>query len=192
MTATRMTLDSTGNNITQLLVDWSNGDTAALDRLLPLVQDTLYRLAKNYLRRERPGHTLQTGALINEAFLRMIGKNVSWQNRSHFFGIAARLMRQILVDHARARKYDKRRASLSPDQLDTSTSSAHEQAVELLALNEALMRLTTVDERQAQIVELRFFGGLTIEETATTLGLSHATVEREWAMARAWLRCNLS
>jgi RNA polymerase sigma factor (TIGR02999 family) len=173
--------------VTQLLLDWSEGDKAALDKLIPIVHDELRRLARNYMRRERAGHTLQTTALINEAYLRLVGGDVAWKNRSHFFGIAARLMRQVLVDHARAQHNLKR----GGDQLRVSLAEAAEvggSAADLIALDEALENLAAMDEQQSRIVELRYFSGLTIEETAEVLNLSTATVEREWRFARAWLR----
>ena len=179
--------------ITQLLVDWSKGDQKALDKLMPLVYSELRRLASNYLRRERPGHTLQPTALVNEAYLKLIDqKNARWQNRAQFFGVAAQLMRRILVDHARAHQAEKRGGS---DQQRLSITSAErlvqQPEVDLLALHEALEELATLDPQQERIVELRFFGGLSIEETAEVLGIGHATVERDWKMARAWLRRKL-
>lgn len=179
--------------ITQLLVDWSNGDQKALDKLMPLVYSELRRQASNYLRRERAGHTLQPTALVNEAYLKLIDqKNPRWQNRAQFFGVSAQLMRRILVDHARAHQADKRGGS---DQQRLSITSAEQIArkpeVDLLALHEALEELATLDSQQERIVELRFFGGLSIEETAEVLHIGHATVERDWKMARAWLRRKL-
>ena len=179
--------------ITELLVDWSNGDQKALDKLMPLVYRELRRLASNYLRRERPGHTLQPTALVNEAYLKLIDqKNARWQNRAQFFGVAAQLMRRIMVDHARAHQADKRGGS---DQQRLSITSAErlvqQPEVDLLALHEALEELATLDPQQERIVELRFFGGLSIEETAEVLGVGHATIERDWKMARAWLRRKL-
>jgi RNA polymerase sigma-70 factor (ECF subfamily) len=179
--------------ITELLIDWSKGDQAALDRLMPLVYDELRRLASNYLRRERAGHTLQPTALVNEAYLKLVDqKNARWQNRAQFFGISAQLMRRILVDHARQHQAVKRGGS---NQQRLSITSAEEFAkqpeVDLLALNEALEELAKMDPQQERIVELKFFGGLSIEETAEVLGISHATVERDWKMARAWLRRQL-
>jgi RNA polymerase sigma-70 factor (ECF subfamily) len=173
--------------VTQLLLDWSSGDKAALDKLIPIVHDELRRLARHYMRRERIGHTLQTSALINEAYLRLVDGDVAWKNRSHFFGIAARLMRQILVDHARALHNRKR----GGDQLRVSLAEAADvggRAAELIALDEALENLAAMDEQQSRIVEMRYFSGLTIEETAEVLNISTATVEREWRSARAWLR----
>ena len=180
--------------VTQLLVDWSNGDQAALDKLMPVVYDELRRLASNYLRRERPGHTLQPTALVNEAYLRLVDqRKARWQNRAQFFGVAAQLMRRILVDHARVRQAQKRGGS---DQQQLSLSHAdrimEKPEIDLLALHEALSDLNEIDPQQARIVELRFFGGLTIEETAEVIGISHATVERDWTLARAWLRRELS
>ena len=176
--------------ITQLLISWSGGDQSALDKLMPLVQSELRRLAGNYLRRERPGHTLQPTALVNEAYLRLVDqRKAKWQNRAQFYGIAAQLMRRILVDHARHHKAAKRGGS---DQQRLSITSAHEVSdkpdLDLLALHEALEELATVDPQQSRIVELKFFGGLSIEETAEVLGIGHATIERDWKMARAWLR----
>lgn len=186
----------TPEQVTQLLVDWNNGNQEALELLVPLVRDTLRRLARNMMKRERQGHTLQTSALINEAYIRLLGARVNWQNRAHFFGIAARLMRQILVDYARARNYEKRRGVNEHVPLDDAITLAQDQspehAIEILALDEALTRMSAFDPRQAQIVEMRFFGGMTIEETAQALNISHTTVEREWALARVWLRDQLS
>lgn len=179
--------------ITQLLVDWSHGDQKALDKLMPLVYSELRRQAGNYLRRERPGHTLQPTALVNEAYLKLIDqKNAKWQNRAQFFGVAAQLMRRILVDHARQHQAAKRGGS---DQQRLSITSAEklvkQPEVDLLALHEALNELKALDQQQERIVELRFFGGLSIEETAEVLHIGHATVERDWKMARAWLRRKL-
>jgi RNA polymerase sigma factor (TIGR02999 family) len=180
--------------VTQLLVDWSNGDQSALDKLMPAVYDELRRLASSYLRRERAGHTLQPTALVNEAYLKLVDqRKARWHNRAQFFGVAAQLMRRILVDHARVRQAQKRGGS---DQQQISLSQADRIAekpdIDLLALHEALNELAELDEQQARIVELRFFGGLTIEETTEVLGISHATVERDWTLARAWLRRELS
>ena len=180
-------------SITQLLVDWSKGDQKALDKVMPLVYSELRRLAGNYLRRERPGHTLQPTALVNEAYLKLIDqKNARWQNRAQFYGVAAQLMRRILVDHARQHRAAKRGGS---DQRGLSITSAEQLVkqpeLDLLALHEALEELTTIDSQQGRIVELKFFGGLSIEEMAEVLGIGHATVERDWKMARAWLRRKL-
>lgn len=181
------------DGITELLIDWSKGDQAALEKLMPLVYNELRRLAANYLRRERASHTLQPTALVNEAYLKLVDqRNARWQNRAHFFGISAQLMRRILVDHARQHQAAKRGGS---NQQRLSITSAEQIAkqpeVDLLALNEALDELTKMDPQQGRIVELRFFGGLSIDETAEVLGVSHATVERDWKMARAWLRRQL-
>jgi len=175
-------------NVTQLLVDWGNGDKEALDRLVPIVYDELRRQAARYLRHERAGHTLQTTALIHEAYLRLIDqKNVQWQNRAHFFGIAAQLMRRILVDHARTRKRAKRGGSGIRVPLEDAVAIARAPDLDVVALDEALNRLAEIDEQQGKIVELRFFSGLTVEETAEVLGISPATVKRDWSMAKAWL-----
>jgi len=184
---------STPDGVTQLLVDWSKGDQAALERLMPLVYSELRRLATNYLRKERQGHTLQPTALVNEAYLKLVDqRNAKWQNRAQFFGISAQLMRRILVDHARQHQAAKRGGV---DQQRLSITGAEglmkQSEVDLLALNEALDELTKMDPQQGRIVELKFFGGLSIEETAEVLGIGHATVERDWKMARAWLRKQL-
>lgn len=177
-------------NVTQLLLAWERGDEAARDELIPVVYDALRRIARHHLRGERAGHTLQTTALINEAYLRLVEQSVPWQSREHFFGIAARLMRQILVDYARTRQRLKRGGDRQQISL-TSAEAAGEQAADLLALNDALETLTAVDPQRSQIVELRFFGGLTIEETAHVMGISTASVERGWRAARAWLQTEL-
>ena len=177
------------HEVTKLLKQWSEGDQTALDQLIPLVHDELHRLARHHMRREGPGHILQTSALINEAYLRLVDQpQIRWENRAHFFGIAARLMRRILVDEARKRDSAKRGGSLIQVPLDEATSVAQEQAANVAALDEALQRLETIDARQGQIVELRFFGGLNIEQTADVLKVSPGTVMRDWTFARAWLR----
>ena len=179
--------------VTQLLVRWGDGDPAALDKLVPLVYRELRRLASNYLRRERANHTLQPTALVNEAYLKLIDqKNAKWQNRAQFFGVAAQLMRRILVDHARLRQAEKR-GGTGQQRLSLSAAdrASDETEVDLLALHEALDELARVDQQQSRIVELKFFGGLSIEETAEVLGVGHATIERDWKMARAWLRSKL-
>ena len=186
-----MTKPSEG--ISQLLTKWSSGDESALEGLIPLVYDELRRLAKNYLRKERPGHTLQPTALVNEAYLRLADqKSMRWQNRAQFYGIAAQLMRRILVDHVRLKQAEKRGGA---QQQRLSITAAGEVAampdLDVLALHEALEELGAIDPQQARIVELKFFGGLSIEETAEVLGIGHATVERDWKMARAWLRRKL-
>src|SRR5262245_6005064 len=176
-------------DVTRLLVDWSNGEQAALDKLLPLVNDELRRLARRYMRRESPGHTLQTSALVNEAYLRLIDqKHVQWQNRAHFFGIAAQLMRHILIDHARSHHYAKRGGGALKGSLAEAAAVTQARAAELLPVDEALEKLTAMDERKGRIVELRVFGGLTDEETAEVIGVSLPTAQREWRAAKAWLR----
>ncbi len=175
--------------ITQLLVKWSGGDKAALDELIPLVYETLRRLAINHLRRERAGHSLEPTALVHEAYVRLVDQRTSnWQNRAQFFGLAARLMRNILVDYARKRMATKRGGEQYRLSLSDADRFGNEPDVALMALNDALNELATVKPDHARIVELRFFGGLTIEETASVMNISHATVERDWAFARAWLR----
>jgi RNA polymerase sigma factor (TIGR02999 family) len=186
-------MPQTPQNVTQLLIGWSKGDKEALDTLVPLVYDELRRQASRYLRRERVGHTLQTTALIHEAYLRLIDqKNVHWQNRAHFFGIAAQLMRRILVDHARTKKRAKRGGSNIRVSFDEANVMVQGQDLDIVALDEALERLTEIDEQQSRIVELRFFSGLTVEETAEVLGISPATVKRDWSMAKAWLHREIS
>ena len=181
------------NEVTQLLVSWSNGDESALDKLMPLVHQELRRLAKGYMRRERPGHTLQTTALINEAYLRLVDwKNVQWQNRSHFFAVAAQMMRRILVDFARSRPLPKRDGGARLADLDEAAVLTDEKETDLIALDEALTALAAVDARKSQIVEMKFFGGLSVEETAEVLKLSPVTVMREWSKAKAWLYRELS
>ncbi len=180
-------------DVTQLLGDWAKGNKEALDKLLPLVYDELRRLADRYLRRERPDHTLQPTALVHEAYLRLVDQsNVRWENRAHFFGIAANLMRQILVNHALSHRAAKRGGTASQLSLDDLGDVSQGLDVDLVALNDALARLAMFDPRQSRIVELRFFGGLTIEETAEVLGISPATVKREWTTAKAWLHCEIS
>ena len=179
--------------VTRLLKKWSDGDQAALDELVPLVYSELRRLAGRYLRHERSGHTLQPTALVNEAYLRLVDQRKSrWQNRAQFFGVAAQLMRRILVDHARNRYALKRGGAQLTVSLSQADRIADRPEVDLLMLHDALNELAAVDEQQSRIVELRYFGGLTIEETAEVLGISHATVERDWKMARAWLRHQVS
>ncbi|MGB8508566.1 MAG: sigma-70 family RNA polymerase sigma factor [Pyrinomonadaceae bacterium] len=182
----------TPEGITLLLEKWSRGDRAALDDLMPLVYDELRRLASNYLRRERPDHTLQPTALVNEAYLLMVDqRRAVWQNRAQFVGVAAQMMRRILVDHARADQAEKRGGQNYTVSLSEADRFGQSPDVDLLRINEALERLAELDPQQARIVELRFFGGLTIEETQEVLQVSHSTVERDWKMARAWLRREL-
>jgi len=180
-------------DVTQLLKDWSGGDEAAADRLMPLVHEELRRLAHQYMRREKPGHTLQTSALVNEAYVRLVDQSkIQWESRAHFFGIAARLMRQILVDQARRKNFAKRGGGAIRVSLDSANAIAQEQSANVMALDEALKTLEQTDLRKSQIVELRFFGGMSIEETAEALKISPGTVMREWTFARAWLRNQMS
>ena len=177
------------HDVTQLLVAWSNGDEAACDQLIPLVYDELHRLAHHYMNAERLGHTLQTSALINEAFVRLVDqRDVHWQNRCHFFGIAAQMMRRVLVDYARSRQYQKRGGDVVQVSLNEEQIVSDEQTAEVVALDDALKSLASFDHRKCQIVELRFFAGLSIEEAAEVLGISASTVMREWTLAKAWLR----
>src|SRR5215216_2995404 len=181
------------NNLTQLLVAWGNGEEWALDKLTPIIYEELRRVASYYMRRQRPGHTLQPTALVNEAYLKLIDtKNVGWKDRTHFFAVAAQAMRQILIDHARSHRYAKRGGGAIKVELDEATAVAREQAADLIALDDALKTLAAMDPRKSQIVELRFFGGLSIEETAEALKISSPTVQREWRMAKAWLQNQLS
>jgi len=181
------------SKVTQLLHDWSDGDREALDKLIPIVYEELRRQAARYLRRERPGHTLQTTALIHEAYLRLIDqKNVRWQNRAHFFAIAAQLMRRILVDHARGRQAAKRGGSDIKLPLEEGMIGSEGREVDLVALDEALERLASIDPQQSRVVELKFFSGLSVEETAEVLGVSQRTVKRDWNVAKAWLRREIS
>ncbi|HEV8130475.1 MAG TPA: sigma-70 family RNA polymerase sigma factor [Acidobacteriota bacterium] len=186
-------MSSSSKGITELLVAWGNGDRGALDQLTPLVYDELHRLAHQYMRRERPGHTLQTSALLNEAFVRLVDqRDVQWRNRAHFFGIAAQMMRRILVDYARGRHYAKRGGGGQRVSLDEAMLASEARAAEVVALDEALTALSDVDQRKSQIVELRFFGGLSIEEAAEVLGVSPGTVKRDWTLAKAWLHRRIS
>jgi RNA polymerase sigma factor (TIGR02999 family) len=179
--------------VTQLLADWSDGDDGALDKLIPLVQPELHRLAHHYMRRERTGHTLQTTALLNEAYLQLVDDSPhNWQNRTHFMAAAAQLMRRIMVDHARERCSLKRGGGALRVTLDDAALVTGKRSEELLALDEALEGLAAQDPRKSRIVELRYFGGLTEEETAAFLKLSDRTVRREWRMARTWLYRALS
>jgi RNA polymerase sigma factor (TIGR02999 family) len=174
--------------ITELLSAWQEGDEGARDRLVPLVYEELRRLAHHYLRQERPGHALQTTDLVHETYLRLVGQEkVRWQNRSHFFGVAAQLMRRILVDHARSLQRRKRGRDWHRVEFNEAALVSPEKASEVLAVDEALRRLEALDARKSRVVELRFFGGLTVEETAEALGMSTATVARDWEAARGWL-----
>lgn len=185
-------MEPSSTEVTELLQLWSDGRRDALDRLLPLVHRELRRLAASYLRRERPDHTLQPTALVNEAFLKLVDQRaVRWQSRAHFFGIAAQAMRRILVDWARARSSAKRGAGEVVLPLDEALAGTEMRSVDLLALDEALTRLAALDSQQSRVVELRFFGGLTLDETAEALRISPATVSREWTVAKAWLYAEL-
>jgi RNA polymerase sigma factor (TIGR02999 family) len=186
-------MPSSAHEVTQLLADWRSGDQAAFDRLMPLVYDELRRLARRYMAREGQGHTLQTTALVNEAYLRMVDQqDVTWQNRAHFFAVAAQVMRHLLVDHARTRHYAKRGGGAQHVALDETAVIAPERDAQLMALDEALGRLAARDPRKSRIVELRYFGGLSTEETAEVLGVSEITIKREWQKAKAWLYRELS
>jgi RNA polymerase sigma-70 factor (ECF subfamily) len=179
--------------ITQLLLSWSKGNEAALDQLIPLVYPELRKLARRYMSRESPEHTLQTSALINEAYLRLVDQQaVEWKDRAHFFAVAAQVMRHILIDHARSHLYGKRGAGAQHVPLDHVAVVVQERATELVALDDALTSLAKIDERKAKIVELRFFGGLSVEETAEAVNLSPVTVMREWRAAKAWLHREVS
>ena len=184
-------MTSTTHEVTQLLVAWGHGDQAAADQLIPLVYGQLRRIARNRLRGEFASQTLQSTDLINEAYVRLVEQSVNWQSRAHFYGIAARLMRQILIDKARARHALKRGGDQHQISL-TDADGEFKQSRDLLALNEALEALSEIDPKRSEIVELRFFGGLTIEETAEVLGVSAPTVERSWRAARAWLQTELA
>lgn len=177
------------NEVTELLVEWSNGNQAALEKLMPLVYEELHRLAHHYMGHERRGHTLQTSGLVNEAYIRLIDQNrVHWQNRAHFFGIAAQMMRRILVDYARSRSCAKHGGADHRVALDDVQTFSPERPDDVVALDEALKGLAVLDARKSQIVELRFFGGLSIEEASEVLGVSPGTVMRDWTLAKAWLR----
>ncbi len=177
------------HQVTQLLNDWTNGSDVARDQLMPFVYEELRRLAHRHMRLERPGHTLQTSALVHEAFMRLIDqRNVDWRNRAHFFAIAAQMMRRILVDYARSRRYAKRGGSARQISLDENLIISEGRSAEVVALDDALKGLEKFDKRKSRIVELRFFAGLSIEETAELLGVSPGTVMRDWTLAKAWLR----
>ena len=175
-------------NVTGLLLDWSNGDQSAYERLVPLVYAELHRLAHHYMSRERGDHTLQTTALVNEAYVRLVDqKRTQWQNRAQFFGICAELMRRILVDYARQHQYQKRGGGAQKIALDETAQIAEEKTADLVALDDALKQLAEFDPRKARVVELRFFGGLNVEETAEVMGIHANTVIRDWSAARSWL-----
>ena len=185
-------IDANRGDVTVLLSKLSKGNEDAAAKLIPLVYSEMRRLAGSYMRKERPDHTLQATALVNEAYLKLVEQRaVDWQSRAHFFGIAAQVMRRILVDHARGHLRDKRGGGQKPVPIDEALVFAPEQSEEFLKLNEALDRLTRLDARQGKIVELRFFGGLTVEQTAELLGISPKTVKRDWSMAKAWLHGEL-
>src|SRR5215468_4988332 len=180
--------EARAENVTQLLIELSNGDRGVVDLLLPVIYDELRRLAANYLRRERPDHTLQPTALVHEAYLRLIDQSrVNWQNRAHFFGVAAQIMRRLLVDHARKHNAEKRGQDFQKLSLDENIDRAVERSAELIALDDALKTLATFDAQKARMVELRYFGGLSIEETADVLGVTPTTIKRHWRLAKAWL-----
>jgi RNA polymerase sigma-70 factor (ECF subfamily) len=188
-----MTDRSRVQEVTGLLLSWRQGDAAALGRLIPLVYDELRRVARGRLRREPPGHSLQATALVHEVYLRLVDVDrMTLKNRTHFFAVAARLMRQILVDHARRKRADKRGGGVTMMSLDDVSPAAQTSGVDVLALDEALDALSSFDVRQCRVVELRFFAGLNVDEAAEALDVSTATVEREWAMAKAWLHRRLS
>jgi RNA polymerase sigma factor (TIGR02999 family) len=176
------------DDVSRLLLAWSEGDRRALDELMPIVYDELRRLARRYMAGERRGHTLQTSALVNEAYRRLVKqRDMRWQNRAHFFGVAAQLMRRILVDHARRRGYAKRGGNARAVSLDEAMVVSEERAAEVVALDDGLRALAEIDERMSRVVELRFFGGLSIEEAAEVLNVSPGTVMRDWTLAKAWL-----
>jgi RNA polymerase sigma-70 factor (ECF subfamily) len=178
----------TTHHVTRLLVDWTAGDDAAFQQLLPIVHGELRRLARRQMAGERPGHLLQATALVNEAYLRLVDlKHMRWQNRAHFFAMAARLMRRILVDFARSRDYQKRGGGVQQITFDESLPVSDESPIDLVALDDALHALAGVDERKSRVVELRFFGGLSVEETADVLKVSPETVKRDWKFAKNWL-----
>jgi RNA polymerase sigma factor (TIGR02999 family) len=188
-----MTAEGEPEGVTGLLLAWNDGDESALEKLVPLVYQELHRLAKRQMQRERPDHNLQTTALINEAYLRLVDlRNVHWQNRAHFFALCARLMRRILVDFARSRRYTKRGGGKQPISLNEALVVSPQPSTDLVAVDDALNALTTIDARKGQVVELRFFGGLTSEETAAVLKVSPDTVRRDWKLAKAWLLRELS
>jgi len=181
------------HEVTQLLQSWSEGNQEALDKLVPLVHAELHRLARHYMSNERPGHTLQTTELVNEAYVRLIDwKNVHWQNRAHFFGVAAQIMRRILVDFARSRASAKKGGGTQYVSLSEAMTISPERGEDLIALDDALESLAELDARKSRIVELRFFGGLSVEETAEVLKISARTVMRDWGLAQAWLYRELS
>ena len=183
---------TSSSGVTQLLQDWKNGDKAALDKLMPVVYDELRRIASRFLRKQRSNHTLQTTALVHEAYVRLVGKqDLEWQNRAHFFGVAARMMRFILMDYALAQQTEKRGGGNLKLSLDDNIDLPEKNELDLVVLHDSLNTLAEVDERKSQVVELKFFAGLSNEEIAEVMGISLATVNREWRMARAWLQSEL-
>jgi len=179
-------------DVTRLLRAWSSGDSEALNALTPLVYEELHRRAHWQMRRENPGHTLQTTALVNEAYLRLVDmRQVSWRDRAHFFALASRVIRHVLVDAARSRRSLKRGADAAPEAFDENLPVSESPPADIIALDDALRTLSTIDERKSQVIELRFFGGLTVEEAAEVLGVSAETVKRDWKLAKAWLRREL-
>ena len=186
-------MNPSSHEVTQLLKAWSDGNERARDELMSIVYPELRRLAHHYMKGESPGHTLQTSALVNEAFLKLVDqRNVQWQNRAHFFGISARVMRRILVDYARQRRYAKRGGGIQTLSFDETLVVSEERCAEVIGLHDALETLMKFDPRKSQIVELRFFGGLSIEETAEVLSVSPGTIMRDWTLAKAWLRREIS
>jgi RNA polymerase sigma factor (TIGR02999 family) len=185
-------METSPHEVTRLLQAWSAGEQGAFDKLVPVVYQELHRLAQRYMAQERPGHTLQTTALVNEAYLRLLGgKQVSWQNRAHFFGVSAQLMRRTLVDFARSRRSVRRGGDVQAVSLDEALAVSPEPGADLVALDDALQALAAIDPRRGQVVELRFFGGLSVEETAEVLKVSAETVMHDWKLAKAWLQREL-
>ena len=186
-------MEASPHEVTQLLRAWSGGEESALEKLVPLVYGELHRLAQRYMARERPGHTLQTTALVNEAYLRLVdSRQASWQDRAHFFAVCAQMMRRILVDRARSRQALKRGTDAPALELDEALLVVEERGADLVALDDALKRLAALDPRKGQVVEMRFFGGLSVEETTEVLKVSKETVMRDWKLAKSWLRRGLS
>ncbi|HEX7807965.1 MAG TPA: sigma-70 family RNA polymerase sigma factor [Thermoanaerobaculia bacterium] len=186
-------MQAQGSAVTELLLDWSRGNRAALDRLLPLVQESLHDIARGHLRHERADHSLEPSALVNELYLRLVDqRQVTWRDRAHFFGVAAQIMRNILIDHARRKHSEKRGGGWTRITLSRAFAAPDEDRVDIIVLDDALTRLAAIFPQQARIVELRYFTGMTIEETAEVMHVSPATVKREWGMARAWLRREVS
>jgi len=180
------------SEVTQLLIDWRNGDRSAIDKLMPIVYEELRRIARRYMRQERPSHTLQTTALVHEAYCKLLDqREMQWQNRAHFFAVAAQVMRRLLVDHARTRRYAKRGGGARAVSLDEVALVTEDRAEQVLAVDEALTRLAALDRRKGEIVELRYFGGLSAEETGEVLGVAAITIKREWLKAKAWLQRDL-